>query len=244
MSKIKIDPSSRVGEEHGIYKIISIEPSKSKDNHYLYRGVCKECGYEKVAKYGDFNKDIQNCRHGLKYDIKKCLNCGNEIPIKDLYPSDYNERKFCSHSCVAQYYNQSRHNDEVKYCLNCGEELSKTGQKYCSSKCQNDYEYKEYIKRWKNGEENGMSGKYAVSKRIRKYLMNKYDNKCSRCGWGEINPFTKKIPLEIHHKNGDYTNNDESNLELLCPNCHSLTETYKAANKGRGRKDRKKYYLN
>lgn len=74
--------------------------------------------------------------------------------------------------------------------------------------------------------------------------MEKFQNKCSKCGWGEVNPYTGKIPLEIHHKNGNSTDNDEDNLDLLCPNCHSLTATYKAANKGSGRKERQKYYLN
>ena len=57
-----------------------------------------------------------------------------------------------------------------------------------------------------------------------------------------MNQFTKKIPLEIHHKDGNYLNNNEDNLELLCPNCHSLTNTYKAANKGNGREDRRIHY--
>ena len=35
----------------------------------------------------------------------------------------------------------------------------------------------------------------------------------------------------------------EDNLDLICPNCHSLTATYKGANKGNGRKDREKYSL-
>ena len=86
-----------------------------------------------------------------------------------------------------------------------------------------------------------MSGMYSVSKHIKRYLFEKYNNKCSICGWGKVNQFTGNIPLEVHHKDGDHTNNDEDNLDLLCPNCHSLTETYKAANIGYGRKDRKKY---
>lgn len=57
---------------------------------------------------------------------------------------------------------------------------------------------------------------------------------------GEVNKFTGKVPLKIHHKDGNYLNNAEENLMLLCPNCHSLTETYKSHNKN-GRKDRKKY---
>ena len=41
---------------------------------------------------------------------------------------------------------------------------------------------------------------------------------------------------------GNYTNNKEENLTLLCPNCHSLTKTYKGANKGNGRHNRMKRY--
>ena len=105
-------------------------------------------------------------------------------------------------------------------------------------------QYKKYIARWKDGIESGLRGTYLISLHVRRYLMEKFNNMCSKCGWGEVNPYTGNIPLEVHHKDGNYTNNDEDNLELLCPNCHSLTETYKAANKGQGRKDRKKYYLN
>jgi 5-methylcytosine-specific restriction endonuclease McrA len=36
---------------------------------------------------------------------------------------------------------------------------------------------------------------------------------------------------------GDATNNKEENLTLLCPNCHSLTPTYRGANKGNGKRD-------
>lgn len=58
------------------------------------------------------------------------------------------------------------------------------------------------------------------------------NKKCINCG--------NTIPLEVHHIDGDYTNNNESNLQLLCPNCHSLTNTIKS--RGKGHKSRKKYY--
>ena len=38
------------------------------------------------------------------------------------------------------------------------------------------------------------------------------------------------IPLEVHHKDGDNTNNKLENLQLLCPNCHALTDTYRGKN--------------
>ena len=128
-------------------------------------------------------------------------------------------------------------------CLFCGKEFShrpSNKNMFCSSKCQQEYLHLEYIKRWKLGEEDGLKGEYSVSKHIRKYLFEKNDCKCEMCGWGETNKFTGNIPLEVHHKDGDYTNNKEENLQLLCPNCHSLTETFKSHNKS-GRKGRKKY---
>ena len=52
-----------------------------------------------------------------------------------------------------------------------------------------------------------------------------------------MNPYTKTVPLEIEHIDGNATNNMEDNLILLCPNCHSLTKTYRGANKGSGARD-------
>jgi predicted HNH restriction endonuclease len=43
----------------------------------------------------------------------------------------------------------------------------------------------------------------------------------------------------LEHIDGNAYNNSESNLSLLCPNCHSQTPTYKAKNKGNGRVERR-----
>ena len=48
---------------------------------------------------------------------------------------------------------------------------------------------------------------------------------------------------QIEHIDGNYKNNAEDNLILLCPNCHSLTSTYKGANLNHGRIGRKKYSM-
>ena len=41
----------------------------------------------------------------------------------------------------------------------------------------------------------------------------------------------ESIPLELHHINGDNTDNRLENLMLLCPNCHALTDHYRGKNK-------------
>lgn len=40
----------------------------------------------------------------------------------------------------------------------------------------------------------------------------------------------KPIPLEVHHIDGDRTNNVLSNFSLLCPNCHAFTDSYRGKN--------------
>lgn len=49
-------------------------------------------------------------------------------------------------------------------------------------------------------------------------------HKCEECGLEEWRG--QLINLEIHHKNGDRSDNSLENLQLLCPNCHSYTETF------------------
>jgi len=54
--------------------------------------------------------------------------------------------------------------------------------------------------------------------------------KCQSCGnkgfW-----LNQEMTLELHHIDGDGTNNELTNLQYLCPNCHSLTENYGSKNK-------------
>jgi len=69
--------------------------------------------------------------------------------------------------------------------------------------------------------------------------MEKYDERCSLCGWNKRHPLTNNVPLEVDHMDGNADNNHEDNLRLVCPNCHSLTSTFRNLNKGKGRTWRK-----
>ena len=131
----------------------------------------------------------------------------------------------------------------MEKCKICGKEFEKGYAGFCSRKCYMDNRYLNYIAMWKNGEVDGGAGNWGdISDYVRRYLFEKNDSKCSICGWGEVNKFTGKVPLEIDHIDGNPLNHSESNLRLICPNCHALTENYRGRNvkngetKGRGYK--------
>ena len=191
----------------------------------IVKEICNEQGWEIPTWYNR---------------VRYCLNCGKPIIGGD------SKKKFCNNSCAASYNNRLRAEKKQRYCLNCGKPFlmgKNTKGKFCSNKCQGEYQHKEYIRLWKLGEKDGMSGPNGISRAIRNYLFEKHDNKCQICGWGKENPHTHLIPLQIHHIDGDCTNNKEENLQLLCPNCHSLTETFGGSNENSKRLDRRLKYV-
>ena len=101
-----------------------------------------------------------------------------------------------------------------------------------------EYQYDSYIARWKDGEIRGLLGIGVVSGYIKRYLRRKFGDRCCLCGWSEVNLKTGKVPLVADHIDGNWRNNSEINLRLLCPNCDALTPTYAALNKGNGRENR------
>lgn len=123
-------------------------------------------------------------------------------------------------------------------CPICGKETARSGYKYCSNTCQMEYQYQSYIERWENGKEKGLTCLGLVSRYIKKYLRRKFGDKCCLCGWSEINPKLGYSPLVADHIDGNWRNNTETNLRLLCPNCDSLTPTFAALNKGHSKRVR------
>jgi hypothetical protein len=191
---------------------------------------CLNCKKEVANKANKFCDRKCYVEYGRKEKVFKndCIVC--ETPT--------NNKKFCGHSCSATYNNSIRGKKTLP-CLSCGTPLSGgTHRKYCNHECQHSHQYETFITEWKEGLRDGNIAVDQLSRNIRKYIFEKYDSKCCECGWSETNQHTGTIPLEVEHIDGNHRNNKESNLKLLCPNCHSLTESYRGANKGKGRKYR------
>ena len=56
-------------------------------------------------------------------------------------------------------------------------------------------------------------------------------NRCEQCGISEWRGLP--LTIQIDHRNGRKNDHRIENLRMLCPNCHSQTETYGARNRGR-----------
>ena len=132
-----------------------------------------------------------------------CIICGTSVYRRPVQLEASQGRAFCGQAC----YGVS--NRKEKPCIVCGALiLAGLHKKTCSRACANIHRtgirYKLGRPRDKVVAERGM--------KIR--LLEQRGGCCERCG------YSKKEILHLHHKDRNRSNNDLSNLELICPNCH------------------------
>lgn len=118
-------------------------------------------------------------------------------------------------------------------CLSCGKEnrwSHSTRNKYCSNICQGKHKW---VSQTVPRIEEGNVGEAPT---LKKYLVERRGETCEECGIG--NSYNgKPLTLHLDHIDGNSDNNFPSNIRLLCPNCHSQTDTH--GSKGQGARYRK-----
>ena len=195
-------------------------------------------GYTKTRQH------LERKRDELKYTAvtqheaaaRRCGCCGT------LLTYEKRRNKFCSHSCAAAINNQGIVRNGIArerrtHCLRCGEQISGAGYLYCSKACASTHRADKFAERLVSNSPDVGHGSPAS---VRRHLIKLRGEQCEECGWNKRHPITDRVPLEVDHVDGNYKNNRMENLKLLCPNCHSLTLTFRNLNKGNGRKFRQK----
>ncbi len=133
---------------------------------------------------------------------------------------------------------------KIYYCLNCNNLIPFKGytysHMYCDNKCQLDLRSKTTFAKNKKL---FLEGKLHNRPAIRKVLTDIRGHKCESCGIEDWQG--NHITLQVDHINGDPYNDKPDNLRLICPNCHSQTDSFAGANRGKGRWSKEglaKYY--
>lgn len=133
----------------------------------------------------------------------KCIICTKSIYKRPQQIQQNNGRVFCGQDC----YGTSCRKENP--CVVCGKLiLASLHKKSCSRSCANTNRA--------GIRYNGRSPKDKVKSQqaLKTRLLKDRGTNCERCGYGKFEI------LQVHHKNKDRNNNDLSNLELICPNCH------------------------
>ena len=120
----------------------------------------------------------------------------------------------------------------TKVCVFCGKPLigKAHSSKYCNRQCMFNHRFEQLLNRYNSGE--NVSVMNTIPDSLKNYLLEQQEYKCSRCGFEGYNPKTGNTILQVHHKDGNSQNNTKDNIEIICPNCHAMTDTFMALNIG------------
>lgn len=145
---------------------------------------------------------------------KTCSYCGKDFLVRASW---VNTQKYCSRKCA----HESSKKRAIVNCAYCGKSFERVGSKLLNSKsglyfcCR---EHKDKAQSLEGGIKEIMPEHYSTGEGKNDYryrAFKKYEHKCSICGWCE-----DERVLEVHHIDADRTNNDITNLTILCPICH------------------------
>jgi hypothetical protein len=143
--------------------------------------------------------------------MKQCPKCGTEHDLPG---------KFCSRSCA----NSRVFSDEAKHKKSIALKGKPAFRSHYDKEAQAAKSRQKWLEKYNSTpfDELGPENK-------RRRVFEEQNHCCNKCGISEW--FSKPITLELEHKDGNNTNNSRENLEGLCPNCHSITDTWRGRNK-------------
>lgn len=137
-----------------------------------------------------------------------------------------------------------RHGEPPKVCKRqvCENTVGKKST-YCSADCRQQ----DKVELWLAGEDSGM-WKYDLADPIKDFVIKRAGGRCEaidsrtgeRCKEDRIKSNGRTV-CQVDHIDGNWQNSRPDNLRLLCPTCHSLTETWGSGNMGKGRTWKKNY---
>jgi len=154
-----------------------------------------------------------------------CKNCEKEFFEKY---SKWSNGDFCSKSCAKTRKHTLEQNLKVSHKMlghhyNKGQipwnKGIKVGSRSNNYRCGRKIDLKEILE--------GKQPQYVTTTlRDRLFLEGIFEDKCCKCGWSQKRKYYKFSTCHLHHKNGIDNDHKLENLEILCPNCHSLTDSY------------------
>lgn len=174
-------------------------------------------------------------KKSLDWLQSRCKICKREYDNKYHYNLTLEQRTHIQ--STKKKYKQNRSNVWC-LCKNCNNFfypfLSTKNQQFCCRGCYNEKYKKDNYEKMYLLLVNWTYKQKQDWRYVKKCLIYQLWHKCFKCWLSEW--LWKQIPLELHHIDWDCYNNGIDNLELLCANCHTFTETYKSKNKNSTRK--------
>lgn len=147
-----------------------------------------------------------------------CLNCEKTF-LKNDQEIKKSPNHFCSRSCSAVYNNKKFQKRLLEgECKKCGKPCAGSSA-YCSNTCYKQSRLENTNNRFVKGE---ISSPVTIKNHLKKYYNQEC---CSVCDQNTIWN-NKSLTLQLDHIDGNSDNNLPENLRLLCPNCHTQTETF------------------
>lgn len=191
--------------------------------------ICLNCG-KKFKSYGERKYCSKKCSANKMWETREkakktkiiCLNCKKEF---ELMSCETRVKLNMVHYCSLKCRDEARKKGKNVKCKNCGKKFYTTRNEYCSKKCSGEYNSKNYKHKlymeneYLVGYEKGYNkkGNYKVHRKIMEDYLGRRLNK------NEV----------VHHIDGNKTNNDINNLQVMTRAEHSKYHRLKEIKEGK-----------